>query len=86
LKTVPHFDKFKGYFDKLKDAINFFKYVLSSASAEHVPRRKRAVSDNLNIETVVILDALYVARIRAAGITDNQTIHDLMELKWTGVS
>ncbi|XP_060551540.1 A disintegrin and metalloproteinase with thrombospondin motifs 1-like isoform X2 [Ruditapes philippinarum] len=57
---------------------------LPTNTSEHVPRRKRAVSDNLNIETVVILDALYVARIRAAGITDNQTIHDLMELKWTG--
>ncbi|XP_045200556.2 A disintegrin and metalloproteinase with thrombospondin motifs 18-like isoform X2 [Mercenaria mercenaria] len=48
-------------------------------------RQKRAAIASLNIETVLIVDEEYVQNIRDAGHTTNQSIVDLMKLKWTGV-
>lgn len=51
-----------------------------------MPGRQKRSLGSLVVETVVVLDEDYVANIRAAGHDTNQSISDLMRLKFTGVS
>lgn len=44
-----------------------------------------AISRNIEVESVVILDEEYVANMRARGHATNTSLIELMELKWAGV-
>lgn len=48
-------------------------------------RSKRQATNSIDVETVIVLDAHYVANMRAIGHTTNQSLVDLMQLKWSGV-
>ncbi|XP_052218135.1 A disintegrin and metalloproteinase with thrombospondin motifs 18-like [Dreissena polymorpha] len=48
-------------------------------------RARRETTQNLTIETVLILDELYITRMAKAGYTSNAQLTNLMQLKWSGV-
>ncbi|KAH3808433.1 A disintegrin and metalloproteinase with thrombospondin motifs 4-like [Dreissena polymorpha] len=48
-------------------------------------RNRRETTKTLVIETVLILDELYIAKMAEAGYTSDEQLTELMKLKWSGV-
>ncbi|XP_052233391.1 uncharacterized protein LOC127846261 [Dreissena polymorpha] len=48
-------------------------------------RERRDTTQNLTIETVLILDELYISKMAAAGYISDTQLTELMILKWSGV-
>ncbi|KAH3810501.1 hypothetical protein DPMN_138896 [Dreissena polymorpha] len=56
----------------------------SKSGGAHI-RERRETTPNITIETVLILDELYIALMAKAGYTSDAQLTDLMKLKWLGV-
>ncbi|KAH3741342.1 hypothetical protein DPMN_048066 [Dreissena polymorpha] len=48
-------------------------------------RARRETTQNVTIETVLILDELYIAKMAEAGYSSDAQLTKLMQLKWSGV-
>lgn len=51
-----------------------------------IPGRYRRNVETITIETVVILDEGYISYLRSNGHSSNESLYDLVALKWMGVS
>ena len=47
--------------------------------------KRRAPGDTIVVETVVILDAAYIAKLRESGVKD-EDFEAIVKMKWDGVS